>query len=66
MPKDDMGNPQNITEKTFEQASKASGQSVMEAKKHTFEQLKKEIGEQKVNEKKRAEMNPRAFSHGKQ
>jgi len=45
MPKDDMGNPQNITEKTFEQASKASGQSVMEAKKHTFEQLKKEIGE---------------------
>lgn len=45
MPKNDMGNPQNITEKTFEQVAQASGQSVQEAKKNTLEQLKKEVGE---------------------
>lgn len=45
MPKNDMGNPDNVTEETFEKAAKASGGSVEEAKKSTLEQLKKEVGE---------------------
>jgi hypothetical protein len=37
-----MGNPDNITAKTFEKAAKAWGQSVEEAKKETLKQLEKE------------------------
>ncbi len=33
MPDNDMGNPKNITSKTFEKAAKAAGQSTDEAKK---------------------------------
>jgi hypothetical protein len=32
MPNNDLGNPKNITNKTFEEAAKASGKSVKEAK----------------------------------
>jgi len=39
-PDDDMGDPKNITEKTFEEAAKAVGQSPKDAKKNTLELLK--------------------------
>jgi hypothetical protein len=37
---DDMGDPKNITDKTFEEAAKASKESPKEAKKNTLELLK--------------------------
>lgn len=43
MPDDDMGHPENITEKTFEEAAKAEGQSVSEAKRNTLALLKKTL-----------------------
>lgn len=46
MADDDMGDPKNITEKTFEEAAKASGQSIEEAKKQTLELLKKQLSQQ--------------------
>lgn len=42
-PKDNMGDPHNITDETFEKAAHAWGQSVDEAKKNTLELLEKEI-----------------------
>ena len=36
-----MGNPRNITNKTFEEAAKAAGQSVEDAKANSFELLQK-------------------------
>ncbi len=41
IPNNDMGNPQNITNKTFEEASKAMGQPVEESKKNAQELLEK-------------------------
>ena len=41
MPDNDMGNPDNITNKTFEEAAKAAGQNTDEAKKNTLELLQK-------------------------
>lgn len=46
LPENDGGNPKNITSKTFVEAAKAAGQSEEEAKKNTFELLKK-ISERK-------------------
>ena len=43
VPDHDMGNPDNITEKTFESAAKASGQSLEQAKRNTLEMLKKSL-----------------------
>ncbi len=43
LPHDDMGHPQNITTKTFEEAAKAMGQTAEEAKKNTLELLKKQL-----------------------
>lgn len=43
-PNDSMGNSKNITEKTFEEAAKVAGTSVQDAKIHTYEQLKQELG----------------------
>ena len=45
MPDDDMGHPENITKKTFEEAAKAEGQTVEEAKRNTLALLKKTLGE---------------------
>jgi hypothetical protein len=45
MPDNDMGNPKNITDLTFEEAAKAMNQSVDEAKRFTLELLKKELEE---------------------
>ena len=47
MPDNDMGNPKNITDKTFEEAAKAMGQTVDEAKRFTLDLLQKQLGEKK-------------------
>ncbi len=39
-PGDDMGDPKNITDKTFEEAAKAAKLSLKEAKKNTLDLLK--------------------------
>jgi len=44
MPDNDMGNPKNITNKTFEEAAKAMGQSPEDAKKNTLELLQQSLG----------------------
>jgi hypothetical protein len=44
MPDNDMGNPKNITNKTFEEAAKASGKKPEEAKKNTLDLLEKNLG----------------------
>ncbi len=46
-PDDDMGNPKNITNKTFKEAADAWGQDEKEAKEKTLEQLKKVLGKDK-------------------
>ena len=46
MPDDDMGHPENITKKTFEEAAKAEDQTVEEAKRNTLAFLKKQLTEQ--------------------
>jgi hypothetical protein len=45
MPDNDMGDPKNITNKTFNEASKAAGQSAEEAKKNTLDLLQKTLAE---------------------
>ena len=40
---DDMGHPQNITDKTFAEAAKAMGQTAEEAKKETLKLLQKQL-----------------------
>ena len=45
MPDDNMGDSKNITTKTFEEAAKASNQSVEEAKRETLKLLKKNLSE---------------------
>lgn len=44
MPNNDMGNPKNITNKTFEEAAKAMEQSFKESKKNALELLEKVLG----------------------
>ncbi len=41
MPNNDMGNPKNITNKTFEEAAEAMEQSVKESKQNALELLEK-------------------------
>lgn len=43
LPDDDMGHPENITNKTFESAAKAEGQPFQDARKNTYELIKKEL-----------------------
>ena len=38
-----MGNPKNITTKTFEEAAKATGESAEQAKRNAYETLKREF-----------------------
>jgi hypothetical protein len=45
MPDNDMGDPKNITNETFEEAAKAAGQSPEEAKQNALELLQKTLGE---------------------
>ena len=46
MPDNDMGDPKNITDKTFDEAAKAADQAPEEAKRNTLELLQKTLGEQ--------------------
>ena len=41
MPNNDMGNPKNVTNKTFQEAADAMGQDAKEAKKNTQELIRK-------------------------
>ncbi len=43
MPDNDMGDPKNITNKTFKEAAEAAGQSEDEAKRNTLELLQKTL-----------------------
>lgn len=43
MPDNDMGDPKNITDKTFEEAAKAMEQPIEEAKRRTMELLKSQL-----------------------
>ena len=45
MADNDMGNEANITDKTFQKAAEANGQSVEEAKKNTLQMLQQELGQ---------------------
>ena len=49
MPENDMGNPKNIANKTFEEAAKASGKKPEEAKKNTLNLLEKNMGGKSKN-----------------
>ncbi len=51
MPKNDMGNPDNITEEDFEKAAKAAGTDVGTAKRNTYEMLKDQLEEKGAEEK---------------
>jgi len=42
MPDNDMGDPKNITNKTFEEAARAAGESVEQAKSNTLDLLRKQ------------------------
>jgi hypothetical protein len=44
MSDNDMGNPKNITNKTFNEASQAAGQSAEEAKRNALDLLRKTLG----------------------
>ncbi len=46
-PDDDMGNPKNISNKTFEQAAIAAGQKPKEAKRNALKLLQKALAAQK-------------------
>ena len=46
-PDNDMGNPKNITNKTFEEAAKAAKQTSEEARRNAYELLKKEFEKKK-------------------
>jgi hypothetical protein len=53
MPDNDMGNPKNITNKTFNEASQAAGQSVEEAKNNTLELLQKALDAEQPPERQK-------------
>jgi len=46
MPNDNLGDPRNITNKTFEEAAKAASQTPEEAKRNTLALLKKVLNEE--------------------
>ena len=52
MPNNDMGNSKNITNKTFEEAAKAMGQSMKEARTNAQELLKKVLAAREESQNK--------------
>jgi hypothetical protein len=52
MPNNDMGNPKNITNKTFEEAAQAMGQSAKDAKKNAHELLEKVLAAKEESQDK--------------
>ena len=49
MPNNDMGKPENITNKTFETAAEAMGMSVKESRENAFELLGKMLATKEEN-----------------
>jgi len=43
----DLGDPKNVTNRTFEEAAKAAGETVEEAKRNVLEELKKQLEKKK-------------------
>jgi hypothetical protein len=52
MPNNDMGNPKNITNRTFAEAAQAMSQSAKEAKMNAFELLRKVLAAKEEKEDK--------------
>ena len=52
MPNNDMGKPDNITNKTFEQAASAMGQSAKDAKENAHKLLEKVLAAKEVSQEK--------------
>jgi hypothetical protein len=52
MPNNDMGNPKNITPKTFEEAARAMGQSAKDGKKNAHELLEKVLAAKEESQDK--------------
>jgi hypothetical protein len=52
MPNNDMGDPKNITNRTFEEAAKAMNQPVREAKMNALELLRKVLAAAEEKEDK--------------
>jgi hypothetical protein len=52
MPNNDMGNPKNITTKTFEEAARAMGQSAKDGKKNAQELLEKVLAAKEESQDK--------------
>jgi hypothetical protein len=52
MPNNDMGHPENITNKTFEEAAKAMGHSVKDGKKNARELLEKVLAAKEESQDK--------------
>jgi hypothetical protein len=48
LPNDNLGDPRNITNKTFEEAAKAASQTPEEAKRNTLALLKKVLKEEET------------------
>lgn len=46
-PNDDMGNPDNVTNTTFDKAANASSQDTKQAKEETYKLLKREFESEK-------------------
>jgi hypothetical protein len=55
MPDNDMGDPKNITNKTFNEASKAAGQSAEEPKQTPWTFCKKRLAKDKQPKRKRSD-----------
>jgi len=55
MPDNDMGDPKNITNKTFNEASKAAGQSAEKAKKTPRTFCKKRLAKDKDPRRRRSD-----------
>jgi hypothetical protein len=52
MPNNDMGKPENITNKTFESAANAMGQSTKDAKKNAHELLERVLAAKEESKEK--------------
>lgn len=53
---DDMGNPENITEKTFSEAADAAGQTIEEAKRNVLHSLKGQVQDKPASSQQKEKM----------
>jgi|RhiMetdeSRZDD1v2_1073273.scaffolds.fasta_scaffold618921_2 hypothetical protein len=54
MPGNDTGDPKNITDKTFDESSKAAGQSAEDAKRNILELLQKTLGAEQLSPERKS------------